>query len=300
MPSVKIKMQRSDRIYMAVVYFFLGIITITVCYPLIYIISASFSSAEALVQGKVILWPVNPSLMGYITVFKTTQVWIGFFNSIVYAACFVVLQVLVSMMAAFPLSRNEFPAKKVMTWMFSITMFISGGMIPNYLLIKNLGMMDSMWSLILPAVISAWNIIICRTFIKGTIPEELFEATCIDGGSYFHFFFKMVLPLSKPIMAVMALAAATSMWNSYMSALLYITDPNKFPLQIVLRNILIQNQVDYSAINLINVRQMIQRQYLSELLKYSLIVISSVPLLVLYPFIQKYFIKGVMIGSIKG
>ena len=299
--SGKIRLTVPDKIYMACIYIFLGAFVIAVLYPLIYVISASFSSPTALMQGKVVLLPVDPGLQGYQAIFNTSQVWTGYRNSIVYTVIFSVLSVILTMMVGYPLTRKEFPAKKFVTVLYTITMFISGGMIPSYLLIMNLHLMDTMWALILPGLTGAWNVVITRTFIKSTIPEELFEATSIDGGSYFQCFFHMVLPLSKPIMAVLALSAATSMWNSYFSALLYINTPSKFPLQLILRNILVQNKVDFTAIDkMINVTDMMQKQYLSELLKYSLIVVSSIPLLIFYPLIQKYFIQGVMVGSIKG
>lgn len=286
---------------MGIVYLFLTLFTLLVLYPIIYIISCSFSSPSALVAGKVFLWPVHFSLLGYQTVLKTAQVWVGYKNSIIYTTIYTILSVFITMLAAFPLSRKEFPARGFITWMFAITMFISGGIIPNYILVDRLGLMNSMWSLILPGLVSAWSLIITRTFLSSSLPEELFEAASIDGSNYFQYFFKVVIPLSKPIMAFLALSAASGMWNSYFSALLYISDTARYPLQIILRNILIQNVVDYTAIgSMPNVKDMMQRQYLSELLKYALIIISSIPLLLLYPLIQKYFIKGVMIGSIKG
>ena len=299
--SKKIRLTVPDRIYMGCIYTFLGLFTLAVLYPLIYVISASFSSPTALIRGKVVLLPVDPGLQGYQAIFATSQVWTGYGNSIIYTAVYAVLSVMLTMMVGYPLTRKEFPAKKLVTVLYTITMFIGGGMIPAYLLILKLHLMDTMWALILPGLTGAWNVIITRTFIKSSIPEELFEATSIDGGSYFQCFFYMVLPLSKPIMAVLALSAATSMWNSYFSALLYINTPSKFPLQLILRNILVQNNVDFTAIDKMgSITDMMQKQYLSELLKYSLIVVSSIPLLIFYPFIQKHFIKGVMVGSIKG
>jgi putative aldouronate transport system permease protein len=285
---------------MTFVYSFLGLFILAVVYPLVYVLSCSFSSPGALISGKVFLLPVDFSVMGYRAVFKSIQVWIGYRNTILYTSVYTVMSVFITMMVAFPLSRSEFPAKKAITWLFTVTMFISGGLIPNYLLVKYIGIMDTMWALIVPSLLGAWSVIITRTFIRTTIPEELFEASSLDGSGYIQYFIKIVLPLSKPIMAVLALGCATGMWNSYFSALLYISDSSKFPLQIVLRNILVQNNVDFTAINSLNLQDMMARKYLGELLKYSLIVVSSVPLLIFYPFIQKYFIKGVMVGSIKG
>jgi multiple sugar transport system permease protein/putative aldouronate transport system permease protein len=298
--GVRVRLSAPDKIYMTVVYVFLGLFIFVVLYPLIYVISCSFSDPSALVAGKVVLWPVDFSLLGYQTVFRTRQVWIGYRNTIVYAVTGTVLSVFLTMCAGFVLSRREFRLRKYLTWIYTIPMFIAGGMIPNYLIIRNLGMMDSMWSLIIPGVIGTWNIIICRTFLQSTIPEELYEAAMMDGCSYTYFLFRIVFPLSKAVMAVLALNHATGMWNSYMSALLYISSPDKFPLQLILRNILVMNQFNVNEMDTFSVRDFIQFQYLSELLKYALIVVSSLPLMVFYPFLQKYFIKGVLVGSIKG
>ncbi len=290
-----------DKCYLFFIYLFLILFTFIVLYPLIYILSCSFSSPTALVNGKVFFLPVDFGFMGYTAVFKTSAVWVGYKNSLVYTVVGTVFSVMVTMMGAFPLTRDEFPAKKAITLLFTITMFIGGALIPQYLLIKGLGMMDTMWAIIIPSLFSAWSIIIARTFIKSNIPAELFEAASVDGCSYIRFFFTMVLPLSKAVMAVLALSYATGMWNSYFSALLYINDAAKFPLQIILRNILVQNTVDIQGLtSSMNLQDVMAKQYIAELLKYSLIVVASVPLLIFYPFIQKYFIKGVMVGSIKG
>ena len=181
-----------------------------------------------------------------------------------------------------------------------ITMFFGGGTIPTYLWLKDLHMLNTMWAIILPGAFNVWMAIIGRTFIQSSIPEELFDATSLDGGDYIQYFMRVILPLSKPILAVISLNFALGHWNSYYSALLYLNDASKYPLQIVLRNILIQNTVDLTNMTSVDVNSMLQNQYLSELLKYSLIIVSSLPLLIVYPFIQKYFIKGVMVGSVKG
>lgn len=291
----------SDKIYLSVVYLLMAIFVLLVLYPLVYVVSCSFSSPSALVAGKVVLWPVEPGLQGYTAVFNTSEVWTGYLNSIIYTVTGTILSIFVTMLGAFPLSRKEFPARNFFTGLFAVTMFIGGGLVPQYLLIKNLGLMDSMWALIIPSLFSAWSIVIARTFISSSISNELYEAAAVDGCGYIRFFFIMVLPLSKALMAVLALNYATGMWNSYFSAMLYINDASKFPLQIILRNILVQNQVDVNNLTTtMNITDLMEKQYISELLKYSLIVVSSIPLLIMYPFIQKYFIKGVMIGSIKG
>jgi ABC-type glycerol-3-phosphate transport system permease component len=296
----KIRLPFSDKVYLGFVYSFLGIFTLMVLYPLIYVLACSFSSPEALLAGKVFLWPVDLSLKGYTSVFKTRQVWIGYRNTFIYTLVGTVLNLFFTLCAAFPLSRPEFKARKAITWFYAITLFVSGGLIPYYLLIRSLGMIDTMWALILPGLLSAWWIVICRTFLQASIPNELFEAAIMDGCSYFQFFFCVLIPLSKAVMAVLALNYATGMWNSYFPALIYINTTEKQPLQLILMKILIASKINLADMSNVNVRDMMANMYLGELLKYSLIVIASVPLLIFYPFIQKYFIKGVMIGSVKG
>lgn len=296
----KIRLAASDKVYLAVVYTLLGIFTLLVLYPLIYVVSCSFSSPSALVAGKVTFLPVEPGLQGYEAVLRNPRVWRGYGNTIFYSVLATVISTIVTMIGGYVLSRREFRARGIMTFILTLTMFFSGGTIPTYLLIKNLHMLDTVWALVLPGAFGVWGGVIARTFIQSSIPEELYEATALDGGDYFQHFVKIVLPLSKPIIAVLVLNCMTGQWNSYYSAMLYLNDPAKEPLQMVLRSILIQNQVDFTSMQSMNVTDLLQRQQLSELLKYSLIIVSSVPLLIVYPFIQKYFVKGIMVGSIKG
>lgn len=298
--SHKKQISSSDRIFLGIIYTFLGLFILIILLPLIYVISCSFSSAQSLVNGQVFLLPVNFSLQGYKAVFNNHQVWPGYYNSFLYTVAGTVIGVIVTFSGAFVLSRKEFPLRSFITVFFMITMFFSGGLLPTYILIGNLGLYNTLWAIILPGAFSVFLAILGRTFIISSIPEEMFEATSLDGGSYAQYFFKIILPLSKPILAVLALNFAVGHWNSYFSALIYLKDSSKFPLQIILRNIVIANQFDVNSINLSDAKTMMEKAYLGELLKYSLIIISSVPLLVVYPFIQKYFIKGVMIGSLKG
>lgn len=295
-----IKTSGGDKVYLGIIYIFLGLFTICTIYPLVYVVSCSFSSPEALVQGRVFFLPVEFGFQGYQAVFKNGQVWSGYLNTIIYTVVGTVIGTAVTMTGAYVLSRREFPIRKGMTALFMVTMFFGGGTIPTYLWLKKLHMLNTIWAIVLPGSFSVWLGIVGRTFIQSSIPEELFDATSLDGGDYIQYFTKVILPLSKPILAVMALNFALGHWNSYYSALLYLNDAGKYPLQIVLRNILIQNTVDLTDMSGMDVNSMLQNQYLSELLKYSLIIVSSLPLLVIYPFIQKYFIKGVMIGSVKG
>lgn len=296
----RIKVSGGDKVYLFLVYLFLFAFIICIFYPLIYVVSCSFSSPEALVQGRVIFLPVDPGLQGYQAVFNNAAVWRGYLNTIIYTTAGTLIGTTVTLIAAYVLSRREFPMRKFLTTFFMITMFISGGTIPMYLWLKNLHMRDTIWAIILPGAVSVWLLIIGKTFIRSSIPEELFEATSLDGGSYMQYFTKVVLPLSKPIIAVIALNFALGLWNSYYNALIYLNDAAKYPLQIVLRDILIQNSVDMVSMVGTDVNSQMHKQYLSELLKYSLIIVSSAPLLIVYPFLQKYFIKGTMIGSVKG
>jgi len=253
-----------------------------------------------LIQGRVFFLPVEFGLQGYEAVFSNMRVWRGYFNTIVYAGVGTITGTFVTLIASYVLSRREFPMGKALTAFFMVTMFISGGTIPMYLWLKELKMLNTIWAIVLPGAINVWLVIVGRTFIQSTIPEELFEATSLDGGSYIQFFLKVILPLSKPIIAVMALNFALGLWNSYYSALIYLSDAAKYPLQIILRDILIQNKVDVAGMVGTDINSQLHKQYLSELLKYSLIIVSSLPLLIVYPFLQKYFIKGTMIGSVKG
>ena len=293
------KSSPADRLFLGIVYLFLALFVLVVLYPLIYVVSCSFSSPEDLVAGRVFLWPVNPGLQGYLAVFKDTRVWQGYGNTVMYTAAATLIGTIVTFIGSFVLSRKEFPLRSFLTAVFTVTMFFGGGTVPTYLLLKQLHMLNTIWALILPGAFSVWLAIIGRTYIQSSIPEELFEATSLDGGSYIQYLLRIVLPLSKPILAVLALNFALANWNSYYSALLYLNESSKFPLQLILRNILLNNQTDIEdmgrdALNIMN------KQHLAELLKYSLIVVSSVPLMIVYPFLQKYFIKGTMIGSIKG
>jgi multiple sugar transport system permease protein/putative aldouronate transport system permease protein len=295
----KIRITGGDKVYLAVVYVFLGLFVLTVMYPLVYVVSASFSSPRALMSGRVFLFPVEPGLQGYQAVFKNDNVWRGYINTILYTAVGTAIGVFITILGGFGLSRREFPLKIPVTIFFTVTMFFSGGLIPTYLLIGNLGMINTLWALVLPGAFSVWLAIIVRTFIKSTIPEELFEALSLDGGNYFDFLFRIVMPLSTPVIAVVALNFATGHWNSYFSAMIYLNDSLKFPLQLILRSILIQNSTSMTGES-IDVMSLLDKQYLSELLKYALIIVSSVPLLVIYPFLQRFFIKGIMVGSLKG
>jgi multiple sugar transport system permease protein/putative aldouronate transport system permease protein len=299
----RIRITGTDRIYLAIVYTLLGFFVLTVLYPLIYVVSASFSSPAALMAGRVFFLPVEPGLQGYQAVFNNPNIWRGYLNTIIYTSVGTVITVSITLLGGFVLSRKEYPLKKLVMIYFTITRFFGGGLIPSYILIKNLGMMNTIWALVVPGAFSVWAAVIVRTFIQSTIPAELFEALSLDGGDYFAYLFRIVVPLSTPVLAVIALNCATGHWNSYFSAMIYLSDSAKFPLQIILRSILIESSSAMGVLasgKAVNVTNMMEQQYLSELLKYSLIIVSSLPLLMLYPFLQRYFMKGIMVGSLKG
>lgn len=302
MKKNRMKRSRKDVIYDTIIFVILSFLFLIVAYPLYFIIIASISNPEAVAGGKVVLFPVGFSLAGYAEVFKNSQVVKGFLNSLLYTVCGVFINLAVTLPTAYALSRDKFQGKKIVTVFYLITMFISGGMIPTYLVVKNLHLLDSMWSLILPGALSVYNMIVARTFFKANISEELYEAAEIDGCGVTQFFFRIALPLSSAVIAVMVLYYGVGHWNSYFSALLYLDSENKYPLQLVLRSILVQNanQLAQNALTPAQQAAIEEKRQLTELMKYSLIIISSIPVLVLYPFVQKHFVKGVMIGSVKG
>lgn len=292
----------TDKFFDISLFIILTIILIIVAYPLYFIIISSISDPKAVASGMVTFLPVGINFAGYREVFKNSLVVSGFINAIVYTACGVCVNLVVTIPTAYALSRSKFGGKMIVTWFYMITMFINGGMIPTYLVVKNLHMLDTMWSLILPGALSVYNMIVARTFFQSNLPEELWEAASVDGCTQTKFFFKVALPLSKSIIAIMVLYYGVGHWNSYFSALLYLKDDAKFPLQLVLRSILIQNQAALAQqVTSVSAQVALEAQrQLVELMKYSLIIISSIPVMIMYPFVQKYFVKGVMIGSVKG
>lgn len=294
----KIKLTKEDAIYNIINYTLLTICIILVLYPLIYIVSASISDHRAVVSGKVWLFPVGINLEAYKAVFGNDSVVKGYANSLLYMCVGTFISVSLTILAAYPLSRKEFYGSKVFMAIFLFTMLFSGGLIPTYLVIKKLGMLDSRLAVILPNAIGIWNVIVTRTYLKATITDELYESAQLEGCSDIRFLVSFVLPLSGSIIAVMTLYYAVGIWNSYFDALIYLKSSDKFPLQIVLRNILILNQSDGGMIKDISV--IARKQGLADVMKYALIVVSSAPLLIIYPFVQKHFVKGVMIGSVKG
>ncbi len=284
----------ADRAFTTVITLLVLLFCLIVLYPLIWIVSASFSDPFSFMTGKVILWPVNPTLRMYRMVFQYPMIWKSYLNTILYTTTGTLISVWLSSFAAYPLSRSDFWGKGFFTLAFMITMFFSGGMIPTFLLVKSLNMLDTIWAVVLPGSVSVYNVIVMRTFFKSTIPGELQESAALDGANDIIFFFKIVLPLSKAIMAVMVLFYGVGYWNNWFSSFLYMSSRERYPVQLLLREIVIQGQT-----------KLIgggggDDELIGEGVKYATMVVATVPIMCLYPFLQRYFTKGVMIGSVKG
>jgi putative aldouronate transport system permease protein len=287
----------ADRIFLIGVKVMLWIALIAVLIPLIYVVANSFSSAGAVSAGRVFLWPVEPSLRAYKEALSDPQILQGYYNSLIYAVGGTLISVTLTIAIAYPLSRKTFFGRNVIMSLLLFTMLFSGGLIPTYLVVQDLGLLNTRWAMVIPSAIGVWQVIIARTFFRSTIPDDLYEAAVLDGASDLRFLWSIVLPLSKPVIAVIALMYAIFQWNTYFDALIYLKDPGLYPLQIVLRNILILNSTTGAAAD---VAQTLERQQLANVLKYALIVISSLPVLLIYPFIARHFTKGVMVGAVKG
>jgi len=296
--SNRIQYSTSDKILQAVVYTLVILLLLVILYPLVYVVSSSFSSGHAVTTGKVLLWPVELSLEGYKAVFAYRQIWVGYGNTIFYTVVGTCLNLILTIMTAYPLSRRNFQGKGFYMTIFMITMFVSGGIIPNYILMTQLNLTNTRWALILSGALSVYNMTIMRTFFRSSIPGDLLDAAKIDGCSDIGYLFKIVLPLSKAILAVITLYYAVAHWNSYFSAMLYLRNATMEPLQTVLRSILLAGKLDLS--NITDPDMLEKLTGLQDLMRYAIIVVSSVPMLVAYPFVQKFFEKGVMIGSVKG
>ena len=288
-----------DKIVYPLNYIILIAFLIIVLYPFVYIVSCSFSSGQALISGKVTLLPVDPTLEGYKAILEYKDIWTGFANSFLYTIAGTLVGLTLTILAAYPLSRFSLVGRRPLMMLFLFTMLFNGGLVPNYMLVLSLGLLNTAWAIILPTALSAYNVIVARTFFINTIPNELHESAELDGCGEFRFLISIVLPLSKAIMAVLVLWIAIGFWNSYFNPMIYLNDKSKFPLQLILREILLMANVDFTKAAA-NPELYYKNQQLSEILRYGTIIISALPLMVLYPFIQKYFVQGVMIGSVKG
>ncbi|MCJ1976943.1 carbohydrate ABC transporter permease [Lactococcus paracarnosus] len=277
-----------------ILLFLLVLITVV---PLLYVLAASFQSPDSLMSKGISFNLRDWTLSGYKKVLGNGSILRGFVNSLIYSFGYAFFSTVVTMLCAYPLSKPEFVGRKFLTYLFLITMFFGGGLIPTYLVVKNLGMLDTPWAIIVPGAINVWNIILAKTYYQG-LPNEIEEAALIDGANQIQIFLKIILPLAKPIMFVLFLYSFVGQWNGYFDAMIYIKNTDLQPLQLVLRNILIQNQIDTNMVG--SQAAMAEMEKVAQLIKYATIIISSLPLVVMYPFFQKYFDKGVMVGSLKG
>lgn len=297
--SSKIRDCAVDRVFYVVNTVLLLLFLVAVTYPFLYIVSCSFSSGKALISGKVVLLPVEPTLEGYQAILQYRDIWTGFGNSFLYTISGTLIGLVLTVLAAYPLSRRSLAGRKPIMILFLFTMLFNGGLVPNYMLIMKLKLLNTIWAIILPTALSAYNVIVSRTFFMTSIPEELHESAELDGCGEFRYLLSIVLPLSKAILAVLVLWIAIGLWNSYFNPMIYLNDKAKYPLQLILREILLMANVDFTRAAS-NPELFYRNQQLSEILRYGTIIISALPLMILYPFIQKYFVKGVMIGSVKG
>lgn len=285
----------SDTVFYIINGLLLGILALIVLYPIYFIIIASFSSPEAVLAGKVVLFPVDINFDGYLKILERQDIWRGYLNTIIYTVLTVVLALAVTVPAGWALSRKTLPGKKLWMGYFIIPMFFGGGLIPFYNVMSSLGLVNTIWAVVLPSILSVWNLFMTKTFFESSISDGLIEAARIDGAGAFRIFFSIVLPLSKAILAVMALYYAVGQWNSYFNAMIFLQDESLYPLQLVLKEILIASESTVGGSG----ETILEQFRLANQLKYVSVIVSSLPVLCLYPFVQKYFAQGVMIGSLK-
>lgn len=293
-----IRHSTGDKVLLAVITLFLVVFFLIVAYPILYVLACSISDPKAILSGKVTVFPVGFNLEGIKTTLTYARIYTGLVNSLFYAGFSVLVNLVLTVMCAYPLSRADFQGRNAIMFLCAFTMWFSGGMIPGYMLVRDLGMLNTVWAIIIPGAMSVYNMIIMRTYFQSSIPVELLESSQLDGCSDLRFLWSIVLPLSGPILAVIALYAFVGQWNAYFDAFLYLSDRDLYPMQLILREILLMN--DASLVEGLDIEEYERRVMMGELLKYSSIVISSIPVILLYPFIQKHFVKGVMIGALKG
>ena len=295
--ATDIYLTTADKTFHCVNNIIVAILLLVVLLPLINVVASSFSSASAVNSGRVLLWPVEPSVIGYEKVFTYPGIWLSYGNTLFYTVAGTAINIVMTLLAAYPLSRRDLPFKGPLMFLFTFTMMFGGGMIPTYLGMKQIGVVNTVWAMLLPGALSIYNMIIARTFLQN-IPDELFEAAHLDGCSDAKYFTMIALPLSGTMISVLTLYYAVGHWNAYFNAFLYLNDRRMMPLQILLREVLLSTQISADAI--VDGDTAAALAGMSDLLKYSLIVVASAPILCLYPFLQKYFVQGVMIGSLKG
>jgi putative aldouronate transport system permease protein len=298
-----VKESSRDKGFLVLNYIFVFLAFLVVFYPLVYMVSASISNPKLVGSGEMWLWPMDITFDGYKRVFENSNIWVGYGNTILYTVVGTAINLAVTLPAAYALSRKDFLGRNFFMGLFMVTMFFGGGLVPTYLLIKEMHMINTIWAIVLPSAASIWNIIVARTFFQSTLPTEVQEAAQIDGCTNLRLFTKIVLPLSMPIIAVMALFYGVGHWNSYFSALIYLNDAAKYPLQLVLRQILVLQETAAQgggAMDSASASALNSKAEIAALVKYAVIIVATVPVIAIYPFLQRYFVQGVMIGSVKG
>lgn len=304
--STHIRMSAGDRIFVCINGFLLFLFFVATLYPILFVLSASFSDPTAVATGKMILFPVKPTFQGYEFILQYKEIWTGYGNTIFYTIVGTMWNLFLTLPCAYALSRRDMGSRGVIMAVFMVTMYFSGGLIPGYLNMRDLGLLDSRIGLVLNTSISVYNLIVARTFFANSIPWELHEASFLDGCTDFRIFLKIVLPLSSPIIAVLTLYYGVGHWNAYFNALIYLQDRTKYPLQVFLREILVQGRFAEALIQsgeVLSAEQMAElakQSKTADMIKYGIIVVSTVPMMIIYPWMQKFFAKGVMIGSVKG
>ena len=293
----KIKVTGGDRIFIIVNGVIMTLTCVILLYPLWYVLIASITDPVVVGSGKFLLFPTQLYTEGYARAFKYEPLWMGYKNTLLYTSTGTIIALICTVPAGYALSRRDLPGRRFIMFLFTFVMFFSGGIIPLYLVIKNLHLYDSIWAIILPVAVSSYNLIVCRSFFESNLPNEVREAAAIDGCDDFRYFFMIAVPLSKTIIAVLCLFYATALWNSFFNPLMFLSDQSKMPLQVVLRQLVLQNQANSITTS---PEEIAMKQKLVEQLKYCIVVLASAPLLIAYPFLQKYFTKGVMLGSVKG
>ncbi len=294
----RIRSSNADVLFDSMVLVIMILFLLICIYPLYFILIASISDPVQVTAGRVLVIPRGLTLDGFRRIFRYDRIWIGYRNTIFYTVLGTFINVVITICAGYALSRKDLKGRRVILLLFSFTMFFNGGMIPTYMVVNNLGLINKVWAMVLPNALAVWNLMIARSFFESTIPDELLDAAFIDGCGNLRFFAKIVMPLSKAIISVMVLFYAIGHWNAFFNALIYLTSSKLYPLQLILRDILLAAQPDAAMME--DIASLVEKQKLAELLKYGVIIVASVPVLILYPFVQRYFVQGIMVGSIKG
>ncbi|HLI14654.1 MAG TPA: carbohydrate ABC transporter permease [Acidimicrobiales bacterium] len=298
--ATAVKLSRGDRVTLAGIYAFLAFVVVVIVFPLLYVVAASFSSYGPVLSGNVWVWPVHPTLFTYETIFHFPEFWQSYLNAIIYTAASTALSVTLSVMLGYPLSRPGFVGKRLITFLLLFAFLFSGGIIPLFLLVKSLGMINTRWSMILPTALSIFSVIIARSFFVSSVPDALVEAAEVDGASDFTILRKIVLPISKPMLVVLALIYGVVQWNSYFYALIFLNSQSLYPLQLVLQQVLVLGQLSPDQISNLTPKDANEFEALSTLIKYALVVVSTLPMVLIYPYAQRYLVKGLRVGSLKG